>query len=120
LLSNALDHAEDKPVDVTVISTSTEVAVGVRDHGAGIEPSVLSRVFDRFWRADPSRARVRGGTGLGLSIALEDARLHNGELDAWGAPGFGAHFVMTLPRIAGEQISGRPIRSQPVGYPQID
>jgi two-component system sensor histidine kinase MtrB len=120
LLSNALDHAEDKPVDVTVISTSTEVGVGVRDHGAGIEPSVLSRVFDRFWRADPSRARVRGGTGLGLSIALEDARLHNGELDAWGAPGFGANFVMTLPRIAGEQISGRPIRSQPADYPQID
>ena len=120
LLSNALDHAEDKPVDVTVISTSREVAVGVRDHGAGIEPSVLSRVFDRFWRADPSRARVRGGTGLGLSIALEDARLHNGELDAWGAPGFGAHFVMTLPRIAGEQISGRPIRSKPVDYPQTD
>ena len=120
LLSNALDHAEDKPVDVTVISTSTEVGVGVRDHGAGIEPSVLSRVFDRFWRADPSRARVRGGTGLGLSIALEDARLHNGELDAWGAPGFGANFVMTLPRIAGEQISGRPIRSKPFDYPQTD
>ena len=118
LLSNALDHAEDKPVDVNIVSTKTEVAVGVRDHGAGIEPSVLSRVFDRFWRADPSRARVRGGTGLGLSIALEDARLHNGELDAWGAPGFGAHFVMTLPRIAGEQIGGRPIRSQPVDYPQ--
>ena len=118
LLSNALDHAEDKPVDVKIVSTPTEVSVGVRDHGAGIEPSVLSRVFDRFWRADPSRARVRGGTGLGLSIALEDARLHNGELDAWGAPGFGAHFVMTLPRIAGEQIGGRPIRSQPVDYPQ--
>lgn len=118
LLSNALDHAEDKPVDVKIVSTKTEVAVSVRDHGAGIEPSVLSRVFDRFWRADPSRARVRGGTGLGLSIALEDARLHNGELDAWGAPGFGAHFVMTLPRIAGEQIGGRPIRSQPVDYPQ--
>jgi len=118
LLSNALDHAEDKPIDVTIVSTRTEVAVGVRDHGAGIEPSVLSRVFDRFWRADPSRARVRGGTGLGLSIALEDARLHNGELDAWGAPGYGAHFVLTLPRIAGQQIGGRPIRPQPVDYPQ--
>ena len=63
---------------------------------------------------------MRGGTGLGLSIALEDARLHNGELDAWGAPGFGANFVMTLPRIAGEQISGRPIRSKPLDYPQTD
>ena len=118
LLSNALDHAEEKPINVTVISTRTEVAVGVRDFGTGIEPLALSRIFDRFWRADPSRARVRGGTGLGLSIALEDARLHNGELDAWGAPGRGAHFVLTLPRIAGQQIGGRPIRPQPEDYPQ--
>ena len=118
LLSNALDHADEKPINVTIIATGTEVAVGVRDYGSGIEPSALSRIFDRFWRADPSRARVRGGTGLGLSIALEDARLHNGELDAWGLPGQGAHFVLTLPRIAGEQISGRPIRPQPEDYPQ--
>ncbi len=118
LLSNALDHAEDKPINVTVVATRTEVAAGVRDYGTGIEPSALSRIFDRFWRADPSRARVRGGTGLGLSIALEDARLHNGELDAWGLPGHGAHFVLTLPRIAGEQIGGRPIRPQPQDYPQ--
>ena len=118
LLSNALDHAEEKPINITVISTRTEVAVGVRDYGTGIEPAALSRIFDRFWRADPSRSRVRGGTGLGLSIALEDARLHNGELDAWGLPGEGAHFVLTLPRIAGEQIGGRPIRLQPENYPQ--
>jgi two-component system sensor histidine kinase MtrB len=118
LLSNALDHADEKPIHVTIISTRTEVAVGVRDFGSGIEPLALSRIFDRFWRADPSRARVRGGTGLGLSIALEDARLHNGELDAWGAPGHGAHFVLTLPRIAGQQIGGRPIRLQPEDYPQ--
>ncbi len=118
LLSNALDHAEDKPVQVRIVATESEVGVGVRDHGSGIEPSTLSRVFDRFWRADPSRARVRGGTGLGLSIALEDARLHNGELDAWGAIGNGAHFVLTLPRIAGAQISGRPIKPQPLDYPQ--
>jgi len=118
LLSNALDHADEKPMNVTIISTRTEVAVGVRDYGTGIDASALSRVFDRFWRADPSRARVRGGTGLGLSIALEDARLHNGELDAWGSPGLGAHFVLTLPRIAGEQIGGRPIRPQPDDYPQ--
>lgn len=118
LLSNALDHADEKPIHVSVVSTATEVGVGVRDFGPGMDAASLSRVFDRFWRADPSRARVRGGTGLGLSIALEDARLHNGELDAWGAPGYGAHFVLTLPRIAGLQISGRPIRPQPKDYPQ--
>ena len=118
LLSNALDHAEEKPIKVSVIATQSEVGVGVRDYGSGIDPTSLSRVFDRFWRADPSRARVRGGTGLGLSIALEDARLHNGELDAWGALGHGAHFVLTLPRVAGSQISGRPIRPKPSDYPQ--
>ena len=41
-------------------------------------------MFDRFWRADPARARTTGGTGLGLAIALEDAHLHGGTLEAWG------------------------------------
>lgn len=118
LVSNALDHAENQPIEITVVSTPTEVAVGVRDFGSGMDAASLSRVFDRFWRADPSRARIRGGTGLGLSIALEDARLHNGELDAWGSPGQGAKFVLTLPRIAGERISARPIPPKPAEYPQ--
>ena len=82
LLSNALDHCEGSEIEVRIISNENEVAVGVRDYGSGLDESSLIRVFDRFWRADPSRARVRGGAGLGLSIALEDARLHNGELDA--------------------------------------
>jgi two-component system sensor histidine kinase MtrB len=116
LLSNALDHAEDKPIVVTIVGTATEVAVGVRDYGPGLESSSLLRVFDRFWRADPSRSRVRGGTGLGLSIALEDARLHNGELEAWGRPGQGTHFVLTLPIIAGESISSRPLKLQPLDF----
>jgi two-component system sensor histidine kinase MtrB len=113
LLSNALDHADGKPVKVEIIETPTEIAIGVRDYGEGLDANSLHRVFDRFWRADPSRSRVRGGTGLGLSIALEDARLHNGELDAWGRPGLGAHFVLTLPRVAGEQITGRPLKLEP-------
>jgi len=116
LLSNALDHADNQEVVVTIIATDTEVGIGVRDFGSGLDESALIRVFDRFWRADPSRARVRGGTGLGLSIALEDARLHNGELDAWGRPGKGAHFVLTLPRIAGDSINGRPIKSTPEDF----
>jgi two-component system sensor histidine kinase MtrB len=118
LLSNALDHSEGKPVVVNVVATESEVGIGVRDHGTGLDESALIRVFDRFWRADPSRARVRGGTGLGLSIALEDARLHNGELDAWGRPGLGAHFVLTLPLRAGETINARPIKVTPSDFPQ--
>lgn len=113
LISNALDHADGKSIEIECVETGTEVAVSVRDHGPGMEESSLTRVFDRFWREDPSRARTRGGTGLGLSIALEDARLHGGELDAWGSPGDGANFVLTLPRIAGNEISGRPLPVNP-------
>ncbi len=116
LLSNALDHADSKEIIVSILATETEIAIGVRDFGPGLDESALIRVFDRFWRADPSRARIRGGTGLGLSISLEDARLHNGELDAWGRPGKGAHFVLTLPRVAGEQIQGRPIKVTPQDF----
>lgn len=116
LLSNALDHCDGTPIEIQIKTTETEVAVGVRDFGTGLDEASLIRVFDRFWRADPSRARVRGGTGLGLSIALEDARLHNGELDAWGRPGKGAHFVLTLPRIAGEPILNRPIKPAPEDF----
>jgi two-component system sensor histidine kinase MtrB len=116
LLSNALDHCDGTQIEIQISATEAEVAVGVRDYGTGLDQASLIRVFDRFWRADPSRARVRGGTGLGLSIALEDARLHNGELDAWGRPGKGAHFVLTLPRIAGGSIQARPIKPTPKDF----
>src|ERR1700750_512015 len=64
---------------------------------------------NRFWRADPSRARQTGGTGLGLSISLEDARLHGGWLEAWGAPGQGAQFRLTLPVRAGSKLTSAPL-----------
>lgn len=116
LLSNAIDHAEEQQIDVQIVSSEHDVAVGVRDYGVGLDENALTRVFDRFWRADPSRARIRGGTGLGLSIALEDARLHNGELEAWGRPARGAHFVVTLPRNTWESIEQRLIPLQPEDY----
>ena len=113
LFSNAIDHAEEKPIAITILSTEHDVAVGVRDYGIGLDENALTRVFDRFWRADPSRSRIRGGTGLGLSIALEDARLHNGELEAWGRPRKGAHFVLTLPRQSSQGIESRLIKLSP-------
>jgi len=113
LLNNAIDHADSKPINVQVEYNDNDVAVAVRDHGIGIDESSLLRIFDRFWRADPSRSRIRGVTGLGLSIALEVARLHEGELEVWGSPNQGAHFVLTLPRVAGNHIESRLIRLEP-------
>ena len=66
-------------------------------------------VFNRFWRADPARARTSGGTGLGLSISLEDARLHGGWLPAWGMPGTGCQLRLTLPRRAGDPLERSPL-----------
>ena len=85
------------------------VAVAVRDHGVGLKPGQDQLVFDRFWRADPARARTTGGTGLGLAIALEDAQLHGGWLQAWGVPGKGSVFRLTIPRVAGQKLVGSPL-----------
>jgi two-component system sensor histidine kinase MtrB len=101
ILSNAIEHAQGKPIDVAVASSSRTVAVVVRDYGVGLSPAQVARVFDRFWRADPARARTMGGTGLGLSISREDAQLHDGALEAWGSPGKGASFRLMLPRGSG-------------------
>ena len=116
LLTNAVEYSDSKPIQVNIASSENVVAVGVRDQGPGLDEQSAFRVFDRFWRADLSRARVRGGTGLGLSISLEDARLHNGELEAWGRPGQGTHFVLTLPRRAGGEIDSRLIKLVPSDY----
>lgn len=85
----------------------------MRDYGVGLKPGEATRVFSRFWRADPARARTTGGTGLGLSIAVEDARLHGGWLQAWGEPGGGSQFRLTLPRTADEPLRGSPIPLEP-------
>jgi two-component system sensor histidine kinase MtrB len=109
LIGNALDHGEGKPVVVTVGVDDDAVAVTVRDHGVGLRPGQAALVFNRFWRGDPSRSRLTGGTGLGLAIALEDARLHDGWLQAWGEPGKGAQFRLTLPRRAGHTLLHSPL-----------
>lgn len=109
LLGNAIDHAEGGTVDVEIGSDDSAVAVSVTDHGVGLKPGESSLVFNRFWRADPSRQRQTGGTGLGLAIALEDARLHGGWLQASGAPGVGARFRLTLPQLSGALVTGSPL-----------
>jgi two-component system sensor histidine kinase MtrB len=109
LLGNAIEHGEGGPVIVTVDSNETAIAIAVRDYGIGIRPADIGRVFDRFWRADPSRRRTIGGTGLGLAIALEDAALHGGDLEVWSQFGEGSCFRLTLPRERGTKIASSPI-----------
>jgi two-component system sensor histidine kinase MtrB len=113
LVVNAVEHGEGKDVVVKLASAGGAVAIAVRDYGVGLKPGEATRVFSRFWRADPARARTTGGTGLGLSIALEDARLHGGWLQAWGEPGGGSQFRLTLPRTADEPLRGSPIPLEP-------
>ncbi|WP_341728444.1 MtrAB system histidine kinase MtrB [Brooklawnia sp.] len=113
LLTNAINHGERRPIVLTVAGDSRAVALTVRDHGVGFEPEQADQVFLRFWRADESRNRVVGGTGLGLAISLEDARLHHGWLEAWGRPGEGAQFRLTLPRNQQIVLDCSPLPLQP-------
>lgn len=109
LVVNAIEHAEGGPVEIDVGMDERAVGVVVRDFGVGMTVQEAQHAFDRFWRADPARARTTGGTGLGLAIALEDARLHGGRLEAWGRPGEGASFRLTLPRRSGVVPDGSPV-----------
>ncbi|HEX5916965.1 MAG TPA: MtrAB system histidine kinase MtrB [Nocardioides sp.] len=114
LVTNAIDHAESRDVEIFVGADPQSAAIAVRDHGVGLGPGESAMVFNRFWRADPARARTSGGTGLGLSISLEDTHLHGGWLQAWGRPGEGAQFRLTLPRQLGTQLRHSPLPLVPV------
>ena len=114
LLGNAVDHGEGRPIVVYVDSDREAVAIAVRDYGVGMDAAQLERVFDRFWRADPSRQRSTGGTGLGLAIATEDAQLHGGTIDVWSVPGEGSCFRLTLPREGGMVVDHSPIELPPI------
>jgi two-component system sensor histidine kinase MtrB len=114
LVSNAIEHGEGRPIEVSLGANDSAVAISVRDHGVGLRPGEAALVFTRFWRADPARARTTGGTGLGLAISLEDARLHSGRLEAWGASGIGSCFRLTLPREAGGTILSSPLPLSPL------
>lgn len=109
LLVNAIEYADSADIVVWLAADAEVGALAVRDYGVGLGPGDEVRAFNRFWRADPARARTTGGTGLGLSIALEDARLHGGWLQGWGSPGGGAQFRLTLPRRAGQVLDHSPL-----------
>jgi two-component system, OmpR family, sensor histidine kinase MtrB len=113
LVANAIEYGEGRPVRVQLGVNENAVAVSVRDTGVGLRPGEAALVFNRFWRADPARARTTGGTGLGLAISREDARLHGGWLHAWGEPGVGSCFRLTLPRHTGVPIEYSPLPLRP-------
>ena len=113
LVSNAIEHSEGRDVVVRVGRDRWSVALSVRDHGVGLRPGEASLVINRLWRAVPARARTSGGTGLGLAIAAEDANLHGGWLQAWGEPGRGSIFRLTLPVRAGDALRRSPLPLRP-------
>jgi two-component system sensor histidine kinase MtrB len=113
LLANAVDHGEGRPVRLRMAFDDHALAVTVRDYGIGLRTGEADLVFNRFWRADPSRNRHTGGTGLGLAISVEDARLHGGGLDAWGEPRKGACFRLTLPREQDVAYEASPLELPP-------
>jgi two-component system sensor histidine kinase MtrB len=118
LLANAIDHGEGLPVRLSVAANESAVAIAVRDYGVGLRTGEEELVFNRFWRADPSRNRRTGGTGLGLAISVEDARLHGGVLEAWGEPGNGACFRLTLPRDREAEPTESPLPLPPEDAPE--
>jgi signal transduction histidine kinase len=95
LLDNAREHAPGSPVDVTISRAGDRAVIAVRDHGPGVDPSALPRLFERFWKADPSR--TRGTSGLGLAIAAEHAALLGGTLAASLPAGGGLRVELKVP-----------------------
>lgn len=96
LASNAVRHAGAGEVRFDIVRDGGRVGVTVRDSGAGIPAEHLPRLFERFYRVEPSRSREHGGAGLGLAIAQMLAELQSGEITVESAPGRGSAFTMWL------------------------
>jgi two-component system OmpR family sensor kinase len=100
LVRNALDHTPPgTPVEVAVRAEGSRAVLTVTDHGPGIAPEHLERIFERFYRADPSRTRESGGMGLGLAIVSSIAEAHDGSARVEKNVASGATFVFELPHV---------------------
>ncbi|MBJ7354326.1 MAG: HAMP domain-containing histidine kinase [Thermoleophilaceae bacterium] len=97
LLTNASRYTDSGEVRVNVHQAGGKVFIAVSDTGIGLSEDEAAHVFERFWRADPSRSRGTGGTGVGLAIARELTRAHAGTIDVESEVGVGSTFTVSLP-----------------------
>ncbi|MBC7631086.1 MAG: two-component sensor histidine kinase [Flavobacterium sp.] len=98
LVENAVTYSPDgSRVSVTALLAENDVRLTVADNGIGIPGDELDRIFERFYRVDPARARATGGTGLGLSIVKHVAASNGGTVEVWSEPGLGSSFTLILP-----------------------
>ena len=98
LVENAVTYSpQDSRVVVTAGLAGDDVRITVADHGIGIPGEEIDRIFERFYRVDPARARNTGGTGLGLSIVKHVAASNGGSVEVWSEPGSGSTFTLVLP-----------------------
>jgi len=100
LLGNARRFSpEDGPIEIVVDANRVQgtASIAIVDHGEGIPPQIREQIFERFWRADTSRARETGGSGLGLAIVASIMKALHGSVAVSETPGGGATFTVTLP-----------------------
>jgi two-component system, OmpR family, sensor histidine kinase SenX3 len=98
LVENAVAYSDSGArVAVSARPEGTDVDIVVTDHGVGIPADDIDRIFERFYRVDPARARATGGTGLGLSIVKHVAATHGGSVRVWSVEGEGSTFTIILP-----------------------
>ncbi|MBC7998090.1 MAG: GHKL domain-containing protein, partial [Leptolyngbya sp.] len=100
LIENALKYTEEgNSVTVNLKAKDNKIEVAIIDTGIGIPKDSIPHLFDRFYRVDRSRARVRGGSGLGLSIVKAITELHGGTLNVVSAEGRGSTFTVSIPTV---------------------
>jgi two-component system sensor histidine kinase SenX3 len=110
LIENAILYSDEGgQVGVGLREAEGTAQISVTDNGVGLEPEHVERIFERFYRADPSRSRATGGTGLGLAIVKHVANNHRGDIQVFSKPGFGSTFTLRLPIYDSESLMNEEV-----------